>query len=1447
MVTADGCSNQALAATKTCTVTLVLKPNAAGPMSASLTASAPGSVPANLPIKGLATGAAALTLAPPTLDFGGVVVNTVSGTKTFTITNTGQNTTGPLEVVKADSTSSVGGGSQFTYTTTCQAALAPNATCAVVVTYTPLQAAAASATITVRAVDLSTTSQAGTLLGLGLATADLVLDCDATAGAGPAVFADTVVGKTSSPITCTLTNTANTASGAITSTVGGDFAIATDNCKTANLQNNTSCTLTVTFKPTVKGPRTGVISVSSANSGVTNQQASGVGLGVVEVVALIGTECDPTALTQLAGADCKVAVQPYDFGQVSVGTTSLTTTAVTLQVWVRASVGNVVVAQAYGTPANFVTRAASPASTCPGLTTATSTAVSSTAPLCFDVVDFAPSAKGLLQGSVTATGADGTTDSGKFQGTGTGPLTISPSPLNFDAVPVGSAGAAMTLTVCNNAPTNATGASVAKDGANAADFVIVSDPVSAATIAPLGTPTPAHIAANCKMLQLRLDIPATATAGARAATVTVSATIAGVVETATVNLVGSAAGGPVLAATLGGAFPDTAITAINAPVTVTVKNTGALPTSAISYAIPAGAEFSLTPPAGQSQGTCAPVLTATPPAGVAQPAGGSCTLFVWFKPDVTHIGLGVGNRDSTLRVSSVQGGTVTLNLTAKALAQLSIAPSTTQDFGSVGQLDSTSAIKSFTITNSGALVPAAALTSAIGFFDLGTQNGANDFLLKNNTCTSDLGGIGSITPAPTCTFGVQMYPAGTSVGARTTTLQVTATGTTTLSVSLSGTAVAAPSLHFTSTTAIDRDFGLVQKGDQSTPAVYTITNTGGAPSGLINKGLFNTSNPASCAAANVSTTAHTGDFSLTSTCPTDSGLAAGASCNITITFLPNACTGGSCTPTPATLSTCLVVAAANGNGSPITGVTITGGNVPLIKGATEERGNVWVVEQASQTEPYDFGQATTNKTATFVIKNAGAAVTLATDPAARFVFAATGLSGSIAAGAGESFAAASTGTGTQCTGALAVGTLANPTSCTITVTWTLPASPTAGKRAQTLSIVNGAAAAVATATVYGTVPTAAALTASPNPLAFGKPSVGQDSTALTVTITNTGESASGALTLARSAAADSGQLTATSPATNGCDGATLAAGGTCIFTVTVNPQAAGAPASVPGIVVSDGTATTTVTATWSATNPAKVTPSVVSLDFLKVPTLKTSSPVSTITLTNPANGQPTGPLSIALAASDVDFAIASSGSCNTPTYAVNGLVPTVGVGATAATCTIDLTFTPTSLATPAKTGTLTITSTSGATATVALKGTAISPLTVTGTTASLAEDPLVSGGGTVTPATATAAAVCAYGAQSVNPNPLGFKSETFTITNAVGAAITGNLVTGLSGTNAVDFKIVNDTCIGSSISATASTNTCTVTVRFAPATAGAAKAATLTVSGVPGDSVTVSLTGTGNP
>jgi hypothetical protein len=606
VITSNACNGVPLAAGKTCNVSVVFKPSAAGPASANLSASATGTASATLPIKGLATGAAALTLTPPTLDFGTTGVNVPTAPQTFTVTNTGGNATGALTVIKKDSTSSTGGGTQFTSTTTCGAALAPGATCNIVVTYAPTIAGNASATFSVS--DGTVTSAASTVVGTALSIPSVTLGCTnasfdgTTLGSVAPNGQGTVVGKTATTTAvCTITNGSGSSTsttqptGAIAVATTGDFAVGTNNCTgaLASLAIGESCTVILTFTPTARGERDGLVTVTTANGGAANKNIYGTGLAVVQIDEV-------ATVSGVTG----VQVQPYDFGQVSLGATSTSTTYLTLNVYVRGSVGNLAISgtdfQFYNVgdaPADFIQIHTAGSPTVPDCGKITTTAPTASAtPFCRLVVAFNPQAMGAQAITFTAAGANGTSDTATAKGTGTGPLTIGPSPLTFAAVAVGSSGSqVLPLTITNNAPSTGSNATITITGPNAADFSLVTDPISNQTLTGGG---------GVYVPTIRVTVPAGAAVGALSATVTVTTTIAGVTQTATGSLVGSAVAGAGITAALNGTFANTVVSGTSAPVTVTVTNAGALTTGALTAQLGGGGDFTIDPPGGQAQATC---------------------------------------------------------------------------------------------------------------------------------------------------------------------------------------------------------------------------------------------------------------------------------------------------------------------------------------------------------------------------------------------------------------------------------------------------------------------------------------------------------------------------------------------------------------------------------------------------------------------------------------------------------------------------------------------------------------------------------------------------------------------------------------------------------------------------------------------------------------------------
>jgi hypothetical protein len=147
----DLCMGTSLAPSKTCTFSLTFAPTSLGIVTTLVDVFSGGMVLASHQIRGSASPApyAAITMGPTALDFGSIGVGMVGATKTFTVINVGNATTGALSVVKYDDTSSVGGASQYRLTTTCSAALAPSLSCQVVVTFSPMIRGSAVATIAV--------------------------------------------------------------------------------------------------------------------------------------------------------------------------------------------------------------------------------------------------------------------------------------------------------------------------------------------------------------------------------------------------------------------------------------------------------------------------------------------------------------------------------------------------------------------------------------------------------------------------------------------------------------------------------------------------------------------------------------------------------------------------------------------------------------------------------------------------------------------------------------------------------------------------------------------------------------------------------------------------------------------------------------------------------------------------------------------------------------------------------------------------------------------------------------------------------------------------------------------------------------------------------------------------------------------------------------------------
>lgn len=265
----------------------------------------------------------------------------------------------------------------------------------------------------------------------------------------------------------------------------------------------------------------------------------------------------------------------------------------------------------------------------------------------------------------------------------------------------------------------------------------------------------------------------------------------------------------------------------------TVTNTGMGPTGAMTV---------------ESAGAHAVDFTATT-CGELDPSE-TCSITVAFVPSAQ------GARVATLQVAAAGGGTASVLLqgTAVAPTSLTLTPAM-QAMGDVvtGQQ---SQPFSFTVANIG-IQPSGALSLTLVGGDV-SQFAVEAPATGDCTTSTQLNGGAS------CTIRVRFKP--TTLGAKETTLQVSANPGNTVTAALSGAGVA-PGAAALSVLPTSIGFGTITVGQASTPTVVTVTNTGGMPS------------------STVSIVSEAARFSITqNNCTT---LAAGADCTFQVVYTPN--------------------------------------------------------------------------------------------------------------------------------------------------------------------------------------------------------------------------------------------------------------------------------------------------------------------------------------------------------------------------------------------------------------------------------------------------------------------------------------------------------------------------------------------------------------------------------
>ena len=1467
VMSADTCTGISLAAAGTCTVNVALKPAAAGALTAVLSVSAPSGNPGSIQLSGIGLPPGALTVSPSSYDFGSISVKAVSADTTFTVTNSGGAATGPLTVSAPGNGFVVAGNG-------CAAGLAPAKTCAVAVHFAPTVVGNATGTVTIGD---GTVSGTLTVHGTGTAAALLTIDPPTTcAGAEPlpssphaydpnAVcpgsaweFKATVIGLTNGAapngsggnngVTFTVTSDPSSPSdtGALTVTTTGDakadFVIASTTCAAA-LAPGASCQVTVNFTPTAAGTRVAILQVTTAKGGTAGANLNAIGMPFIEILPC--SNADGSNVTVLTGVCTPLdSTNGTNFGQVPVGVLDPNDIHNQEKVFVVRVRG--ASASPYSNTLTVgVTTPTAPAdfriNTDPLKTTCNSSAltVSSGVQQCLVYLDFYPqTTTGDKTGTLTITGSNGGTASVNVSGTATGPLTITPAPVNFGTVNVGSVATTMTITTAGsdagqlivnaqkvtvtNFGTTAQGPlSFAVTGANAAEFELVDDNCSGATLAAAGTGT-------CTLSYLMIPT----TAGAKSATLTVtSGTL-----TSTVQFIGNAGTATTIAVTpLTNDFGQVAATAESAFLTVTVSAVGTAQTGTILYSIPTStysADFEEA--TGTDVGTCGASngTIGTQSLGGSNPA--SCTIKVRFHPASM-----AGAETATLRITDATSGQlVSVALKGTSTSQITITPAS-QDFGSVAA-SGTSSLFTFTVANTGL----STATPTLVFANLPSPFVPAVFN-TNSTSTTCSSASGSLLAGGTCVVVLSLNPAPSGTGLVSSTLTIggaqsalTATIVPKAQLQIVGfnhgqdpndVVIAGP---YGNTV----NFGTVPQGQSSSNVTIWYKNAGGVTTTALTYLWTDTANAGVLLqGAPDPFFPFPTDTSGTS-CIGSAGLAPKGLCQVTFHLAAGAATH-------QYLATFELSASNAGAVDAITAV----GERAASSGAPYITPSFF---NFSATAPTPVTSPTKTSTAAQTFQVFGpvtSALTLTSSNSDFVVAPGTGASPCVVGSTTQLAAAGS--------------------SCTFTVAFAPggTAPPGGDKyRLGTVTVATGVMAGF-----IGQVQQPATLTigSAAGGNNFGNVIITSPATPVTktLTITNTGDVASSVLTLQTAALDDPNTLDPNGASDAGlfsvsadCNKA-IAAGATCSFTVTLTPPTT--PQAIPSgagyNVLVEATTTSGTTTTRAATSdPADpLIANVMNASALQIlPTqssntaqfgsqpVGTAGAATTFTIKNSNLGVSThasGVLTIQLAGGlTSNYTLNTSVSPATcGTYMATG---STGL-ASGATCLVTVAFNPAVTATlGALTDTLTVTAANdGATASLKLNGTAIGALAFVANS---------------TPPTASALFTdLATSPTDFGTLPIVTSPNVFAVTahqvvqlwveNAVGAPATGLLSTSLTGSS---FRLIWDNCTGERLGYTnGGSEFCDLGVRFEPSASGAATGS-VTVSGTPGNSATMALTGTGS-
>jgi FlaG/FlaF family flagellin (archaellin) len=1449
--TAGNTCGASVAAGGSCTISVTFTPYSSGSRGASIaiTDNANGS-PQIITLTGAGVGTAPVaSFSPNSLTFGSQSLDTKSPALAVTLSNTGNVTLTYAPPIILTGTNS----GDFSESDNCGGSVAAGANCTISVTFTPSAVGTRTASLTLTS-NASNSPQAVSLSGTGT---------NSTVSLFPSTlaFASQPVGTTSTALAVILTNTGGAAltinNFAVTGTNAGDFAQI--NTCGSSVAAGANCTINVTFKPTAPGTRTAAVTISDNDAG-SPQTVSLTGVGGGPAVSLTATSLtfssqtlgttsgvQPVTLSNTgtaaltitnfavtgtnagdfaqintcgssvgAGANCTISVTftptapgartasvtITDNGAGSPQTVSLMGTGSGPVVGLSPSTltySSQSVGSTSGSQALTLNNTGNAALSISGMTFtganpgdfAETNTCGSSVPAggnCTISVTFSPTASGSRAASLAITdNAASSPQTVNLTGTGSAPLaSVTTTNLTFNSRNLGTTSAVQAVTLNNTGNATLSISGVALTGANPGDFAEINtcgSPVAAGgscTISVTFTPT---------------------TSGSRSASLNItdnSNNAAGSQQTVSLTGTGSGSAASLNPSTLIFGSQSQGTTSTAQSFTLTDTGTTNLAIASISVTGTNASDFAQT-------NTCGSLVVVNTP----------CTINVTFTPATS------GSRTAAISITdNAPGSPQSAILTGAGLSgQASLSPSnltfTSQNVGT------TSNTQSVALANTGST------SFSISGITLAGAN-PSDFS-ETNTCGS------SLAQSASCTIVVKFSP--TAPGTRSATVNVadSITGSP-QTVALTGTG-SGPAVNL------------------STGNLTFTTQTLGTPSASQSVILTNTGNASLTITGIATAGTDPGDFAVTNTC--GGSVAANGSCTINVTF----------TPAGIGSRTASVSIADNAGGSPqavnltgigsgpIAGVTTTSLTFSGQNLGTTSTAQTFTLNNTGSAalsissiaftgaNPGDFGYTTTcgsslgatssctisvrftptaigSRTASLSITDnsndvagsqqsvsltgagGGPAVSLS---ALSLPFGSQSL---LTTSAPLSVTLTNTGntslsvTSIAVTGANAgdfgqTNTCGSPVeangTCTINVTFT----PTAMlSRNASITITDNAASSPQSVILTGTG-TASIVSLSAATLTFGNQAELMTSPSQTITLTNTGNW-NLTITNISVTGTNAGDFAETS--TCPLSPSSVAASSFCTITVAFTPSASGSRTAAVSIADNATAGSPQAVSLIGTGELGSVGLSATVLTFGSQSVGTTSAPQS-VTLTNGGSSS--------LTIGSIQITGTNPGDFALPT---NTCVSSLAVNAT---CTVSVTFTPTTSGSRAATLTY-MDSATNSPQTVSLTGTGGAPI------AGLSPSSF---------------------AFPNQPAATGSSAESFTLNNTGNATLNITTSIGFTGTNAGDFS--QTTTCGTTLAANTS---CTIAVIFTPAASGSRSGAidvTDNSNNVAGSTQTTTLTGMG--